>query len=170
MAFEYEDGTIGTGMTKVGDYQLGNPYNGREPRFYATVGTDGNEWGRPRPSDAQGLDPTPLGRLQCGYYEVNDGDANIELALPNGQTVKFKGMNGIDTRQGPIEDWNGSWTGYYERKLIDPAVDAQYYPQSVPWTFMRLAEMYLIAAEAAIENNELEEAAGYLDADRKSGV
>ncbi len=166
MAFEYEDGTIGTGMTKVGDYQLGNPYNGREPRFYATVGTDGNEWGRPRPSDAQGLDPTPLGRLQCGYYEVNDGDANIELALPNGQTVKFKGMNGIDTRQGPIEDWNGSWTGYYERKLIDPAVDAQYYPQSVPWTFMRLAEMYLIAAEAAIENNELEEAAGYLDAVR----
>ncbi len=164
MAFEYEDGTIGTGMTKVGDYQLGNPYNGREPRFYATVGTDGNEWGRPRPADALGLDPTPLGRLQCGYYEVTDGDANIELALPNGKTVKFKGMNGIDTRQGPIEDWNGSWTGYYERKLIDPVVDGQNYPQEVPWTFLRLAEMYLIAAEASVELGELDEAAKYLDA------
>lgn len=166
MAFEYEDGTIGTGMTKVGDYQLGNPYNGREPRFYATVGTDGNEWGRPRPADAAGLDPTPLGRLQCGYYEVTDGDANIELALPNGQTVKFRGLNGIDTRQGPIEDWNGSWTGYYERKLIDPTVDGQNYPQAVPWTFLRLSEMYLIAAEACIELGDLEEAAKYLDAVR----
>ncbi len=166
MAFEYEDGTLGTGMTKTGDYQLGNPYNGREPRFYATVGTDGNEWGRPRPADAKGVDPTPLGRLQCGYYEVTDGDANIELTLPNGNTVKFKGMNGIDTRKGPIEDWNGSWTGYYERKLIDPTVDGQNYPQNVPWTFLRLAEMYLVAAEACVELNELEEATKYLDAIR----
>lgn len=166
MAFEYEDGTIGEGMTKVGDNQIGNPYLGREPRFYATVGTDGNDWGRPRPADAAGLDPTPMGQLQCGYYEVTDGDANIELALPNGSKVKFKGMNGIDTRQGPIEDWNGSWTGYYERKLIDPAIDAQNYPQEVPWTFMRLAEMYLIAAEASVELNELDDAAKYLDAVR----
>ncbi|WP_456086593.1 RagB/SusD family nutrient uptake outer membrane protein [Parabacteroides sp.] len=167
MAFEYEDATLGTGMTKTGDHQIGNPYNGREPRFYATVGTDGNEWGRPRPADAKGLDPTPLGRLQCGYYEVTDGDANIELTLPNGSEVKFKGMNGIDTRKGPIEDWNGSWTGYYERKLIDPTVDGQNYPQNVPWTFLRLAEMYLIAAEACVELNQLEEATKYLDAIRE---
>lgn len=164
MAFEFEDGTIGTGMTKPGDHQIGNPYNGREPRFYATVGTDGNEWGRPRPADAKGLDPTPLGRLQCGYYEVTDGDANIEISLPDGSKVSFKGMNGIDTRKGPIEDWNGSWTGYYERKLIDPTVDGQNYPQTVPWTFIRLAEMYLIAAEASVELNDLESAAQYLDA------
>ncbi|MBP3518890.1 MAG: RagB/SusD family nutrient uptake outer membrane protein [Parabacteroides sp.] len=166
MAFEFEDATLGTGMTKTGDHQIGNPYNGREPRFYATVGTDGNEWGRPRPADAKGLDPTPLGRLQCGYYEVTDGDANIELTLPDGSEVKFKGMNGIDTRKGPIEDWNGSWTGYYERKLIDPTVDGQNYPQNVPWTFLRLAEMYLVAAEACVELNQLEEATKYLDAIR----
>lgn len=164
MAFEFEDGTLPKGMTKPGDYQLGNPYNGREPRFYATVGTDGNEWGRPRPADAAGLDPTPLGRLQCGYYEVTDGDSKISLDLPNGQKVEFTGMNGIDTRKGPIEDWNGSWTGYYERKLIDPTVDGQYYPQLVPWTYIRLAEMYLVAAEASVELNELDEAVKYLDA------
>lgn len=164
MAFEFEDGTMPQGMTKPGDSQVGNPYNGREPRFYATVGTDGNEWGRARPSDAIGLDPTPLGRLQCGYYEVPDGDADIKLTLPNGEVVQFKGLNGIDTRQGPIEDWNGSWTGYYERKLIDPTVDGQYYPQLVPWTYIRLAEMYLVAAEASVELNELDEAVKYLDA------
>lgn len=166
MSFEFEDGTLSDGMTKPGEYQEGNPYNGREPRFYATVATDGNEWGRPRPASAAGLDPTPMGRLQAGAYEVTDGDSDINLALPNGTTVSFRGMWGVDTRQGPIEDWNGSWTGYYEKKLIDTSVDAQYYPQTVPWTYMRLAEMYLIAAEACIELGELEEATTYLDAVR----
>lgn len=163
MAFEFEDGSLPQGMTQPGDYVVGNPYNGREPRFYGTVATDGNEWGRPRPADAQTLDPTPLGRLQAGYYEVTDGDADISIELPIGGTVSFKGMNGIDTRKGPIEDWNGSWTGYYERKLIDCAVDAQYYKQAVPWTFMRFAEMYTIAAEASVELGELDDAAKYLD-------
>lgn len=158
MDFEFEDGSMPEGLRVPGDKAVGNPYNGREPRFYATVASDGNEWGRPRPADAAGLDPTPLGRLQCGKYEVTDGDVTITA---QGQT--FRGMFGIDTRQGPIEDWNGSWTGYYERKLIDAAVDAQYYKQEVPSTYMRLAEMYLIAAEASIELGELEDGAKYLD-------
>jgi len=159
MAFEFEDGSLPEGMTKPGEFQKGNPYNGREPRFYATVATDGNDWGRPRPSDAVSLDPTPLGRLQAGYYEVTDGD--VEIVYRDG--TKRRSMNGVDTRQGPIEDWNGSWTGYYEKKLIDTSVDAQNFPQTVPHIYMRLAEMYLIAAEAAIELGELEEGAKYLD-------
>lgn len=158
MDFEFEDGSIPEGLRKPGDKVVGNPYNGREARYYATIASDGNEWGRPRPADAAGLDPTPLGRLQCGKYEVTDGDATITA---QGQT--FRGMHGIDTRQGPIEDWNGSWTGYYEKKLIDTSVDAQNFRQEVPWTYMRLAEMYLIAAEACIELGELEEGAKYLD-------
>lgn len=169
MAFEFEDGTFSKGMTQIGDHQIGNPYNGREPRFYATVGTDGNEWGRERPDDAKGLDPTPLGRLQAGFYEVTDGNTDIELQLPTTPktSISFKGMCGIDTQKGPIEAWNGSWTGYYERKLIDPTVDAQNHPQPVPWTFLRLAEMYLVAAEASVELNELDDAVTYLDALRK---
>lgn len=164
MAFEFEDGTMSAGMTKPGDLQIGNPYNGREPRFYATVGTDGNEWGRPRPADAKGLDPTPMGRLQCGAYELSEGGTDVEVGLPDGKKILFKGIWGIDTRKGPIEDWNGSWTGYYERKLVDTSVDGQYYKQKVPWTYIRLAEMYLIAAEACVELNDLEGAAKYLDA------
>jgi hypothetical protein len=163
MAFEFEDGSMPDALLNVGDHTVGNPYNGREPRFYATVATDGNTWGRPRPADAAVLDPTPLGRLQAGYYEVTDGDATIELDLPTGEKVSFRGMYGVDTRKGPIEDWNGSWTGYYERKLIDCSIDAQYYPQAVPWTFMRLAEMYTIAAEACVELGELDDAAKYID-------
>lgn len=167
MAFEFEDGTLPQGMTKPGEWQKGNPYNGREPRFYATVATDGNEWGRPRPADAQSLDPTPLGRLQSGFYEMTDGSATLAVNLPDGTNKTLKGMWGIDTRKGPIEDWNGSWTGYYEKKLIDPTIDAQSYSQEVPWTYIRLAEMYLIAAEAYIELGELDKAVVYLDAIRE---
>lgn len=158
-AFEFEDGSIVTGLIKPGEWQKGNPYNGRDPRMYATVATDGNEWGRPRSAGAA-LDPTPLGRLQAGKYEVTDGDVK-DLMYEDG--VARTSMWGIDTRKGPIEDWNGSWTGYYEKKLIDTAVDAQYYPQEVPHVYMRLAEMYLIAAEACVELGELEEAAKWLD-------
>lgn len=169
MAFESEDGTYYKDLLHAGDHHIGNIYNGREPRFYATVGTDGSEWGRERPQDAIGLDPTKLGRLQTGAYELADGDTEIEINLPvtPTQTVKFKGSYGIDTRQGPIEDWNGSWTGYYERKLVDTSVDAQNYPQPGPWIAMRLAEIYLIAAEASVELNELDAAADYLDALRE---
>ncbi len=166
MSFEFEDGTLSEGMTKPEEWQIGNPYNGRDPRFYATVATDGNDWGRPRPADAFDLDPTPLGNLQTGFYEMTDGDTELKVDLPDGTNKTIKGMWGIDTRKGPIEDWNGSWTGYYEKKLIDPTIDAQNFPQEVPWTYIRLAEMYLIAAEAYIELNELDEAVEYLDAVR----
>lgn len=166
MSFEMEDGTLFEGLRKVGDSQSGSsPYVGREPRFYANIGHDGAVWGRKRPADSYPLDPTPLGNLQCGVYEVSDG-VNVTVNLPE-DTIEFKGTYGIDTRQGPIEDWNGSWTGYYEKKIVDTSVDGQNFPQVVPWPHIRLAEMYLIAAEACIELDRLDEAATYLDALRE---
>lgn len=164
MAFEMEDGSLRTDLTKLGESSTENPYKGREPRFYASIGHDGAEWGRERPSDSYTFDPTPLGNLQMGYYEVNDG-ADLDIVLPNGDPLKFKGLYGVDTRKSPIEDWNGSVTGYLEKKLIDGAVPAsESVSQTTPYPYIRLAEMYLIAAEACIELNMLEEAATYLDA------
>ena len=164
MSFEMEDGSMYSGqLMDVGDFTSTPPYNGREPRFYATVATDGNPWGRPRSTAGAVFDPTPLGRLQAGTYELSSEGVAIERKLPTGVTINFSGIAGVDTRQGPIEDWNGSWTGYYERKLIDCAVNAMADPQAVPWTFMRLAEMYTIVAEASVELNELDDAADYID-------
>lgn len=72
-----------------------------------------------------------------------------------------------DTRQSTIEDWNGSWTSYYERKLIDTTVPAsESVPQLCPYPYIRLAEMYLIAAEANLELNKLDDAVKYIDAIR----
>lgn len=165
MSFEMEDGSMYPGqLMAAGDFTSVPPYNGREPRFYATVATDGNTWGRPRSAGGAVFDPTPMGTLQAGTYELTTDGVDIDVDLPAGLgKISFKGVYGVDTRKGPIEDWNGSWTSYYERKLIDCSVDGQSKPQAVPWTFMRLAEMYTIVAEASVELDELEDAEKYIN-------
>ncbi|WP_297095966.1 RagB/SusD family nutrient uptake outer membrane protein [uncultured Draconibacterium sp.] len=114
-----------------------NPYVGREPRFYATVLFDGAKW-IDRPTDGAALDPE--GRVQTGYYVAADGS----------QTA------GLDTRQGPIEAWNGTKNGYYIKKYQDPATVGQYFNNENAWIEMRYAEVVLDYAEACIELNEVE--------------
>jgi hypothetical protein len=73
----------------------------------------------------------------------------------------------VDTRKSPIEDWNGSYTGYYCRKYIDPNNDAQYVSQSVTWRFIRYSEVLMNYAEACIELGEDGEARKYINMVRK---
>lgn len=128
-----------------------NPYVNRDPRFYASILYDGANW-RQRPTDVADLDPA--NQVQSGTYEVWDGSKAI--ANP-----------GLDTRQGPVEDWNGSFTGYYLKKFIDPAIDAQYFRQEVPWPFFRYTEIILNYAEALMELGQEGEARTYLNMIRK---
>lgn len=127
--------------------QSAAPYDNRDPRFYATVLFDGSTW-KPRPSDVTALDP--VNQIQTGYYD--DG---------NGGTI-----NGIDTRESPIENWNGSRTHYYTRKFIDPdpaLADNQSSAQVIPWPFIRYTEAILNYAEACIELGEDAEARNWLN-------
>jgi len=112
-----------------------NPYNGREPRFYACVLYDGAPW-QARPSDAAGLEPE--NKVQTGYYFHNVGDA-----------TPWK--SGLDTRQGLIEAWNGQKTGYNLKKLLDPATAGQYFRNTNTWVEFRYAEILMNYAEACIE-------------------
>lgn len=114
---------------------LMNPYNGREPRFYASVLYDGAPW-QQRPSDAAGLEPN--NQIETGYYFKNLGD-------------KDPYKSGIDTRQGLIEAWNGQKTGYNIRKLLDPATAGQYFRNTNAWIEFRYAEILMNYAEACIE-------------------
>jgi hypothetical protein len=131
--------------------QKANPYQNRDPRFYATILYDGADW-RQRPTDVADMDPA--NQVQSGTYEVWDG----QKAIPN---------PGLDTRQGPVEDWNGSFTGYYFKKFIDPAVDAQYFRQEVPYPFFRYTEVILNYAEALMELGQEAEARTWLNMIRK---
>jgi hypothetical protein len=111
------------------------PYENRDPRFYASINYNGAKW-RPRPSDAAGRDP--IGIVQTGYYEKPDG-----TVIP-----------GLDTRNSPLEDWNGSYTGYYMRKFIDPSVNAQYDKQDHPWRYIRYTELVLNYVETLIATGD----------------
>ena len=141
-------------MADGGKFDWGNPahqdapYQNRDPRFYASILYDGAVW-RPRQSDAVARDP--IGVVQTAYVEKADG------------TV----VPGLDTRNGPLEDWNGTYTGYYMRKFIDPSVDAQYNKQDQPWRYIRYTEVLLNYAEAAMELGLEAEAKTYINMIRK---
>ena len=112
-----------------------DPYSNRDPRFYATILYDGANW-KPRPSGVAGLEPA--NQIQTGYYD--DGRGGL--------------LNGIDTRESAIENWNGSRTRYYTRKFIDPnpaVVDNLTGSQVIPWPFIRYTEVVLNYVEACIE-------------------
>ena len=132
-----------------------DPYANRDPRFYGTVLYDGADW-KPRPSDVTATDPAD--QIQSGYYD--DGAGGI--------------INGIDTRESPIENWNGSRTHYYVRKYIDPdpgLPDNQSSAQVIPWPFIRYTEMALAYAEACIELGEDGEAQNWINKVRfRSGM
>ncbi len=135
--------------------QAGDPYANRDPRFYATVLYDGASW-KPRPSDVAVLDP--FDEIQTGYYD-------------NGAGGK---VNGIDTRESLVENWNGSRTHYYVRKFIDPdpaVIENQSGFQVVPWPFVRYTEIVLNYAEACIELGQDAEAKTWLNKIRfRSGM
>lgn len=126
------------------------PYQNRDPRFYGTILYDGAPW-KPRPSDVAGKDPN--NQIQTGQYQVTNASGAV-VAAP-----------GLDTRQSSVEDWNGTRTGYYMRKFIDPnpAIVDQNTRQQIPWPLIRYTEAVLNYAEACIELGEDAEAKTYLN-------
>jgi len=126
-----------------------SPYVNRDPRFYATILFDGADW-KPRDKVSGSVDPA--NQIQTGEYDLMD----------NGKVITFKGL---DTRASSIEDWNGSYTGYYMHKFIDadPNVIDASHPQFVPWPFFRYTEAVLNYIEASIELGELSSAKLWLD-------
>jgi hypothetical protein len=124
------------------------PYVNRDPRLYATVLFDGADW-KPRPSDVR----DPANQVQTGSYDLLN-DAN---ALVN--------HKGLDTRSSTVEDWNGSRSGYYMRKFIDPnpALYDNTDRQNIPWPFIRVTEVVFNYIEASIETGNEAEAILWLN-------
>lgn len=138
--------------------QKSNPYANRDPRFYASVLYDGAPW-KPRTADVAAKDPA--NQIQTGTYQIVDGSGN-KVTAP-----------GLDTRKSSVEDWNGSYTGYYMRKFIDPspAIVDQNTWQQIPWPFLRYTEAIFNYAEACIELGEDAEARTWLNKIRfRSGM
>jgi starch-binding outer membrane protein, SusD/RagB family len=126
-----------------------NPYVNRDARFYASILYEGASW-RKRPSDVQTMDPWD--KIQVGHVFKMDGTTQL--------------VPGVDTREGPIENWNGGRSGYYLRKFVDPTLDPQFVKQDIPFRHIRYAEVLLNYAEACIEIGDagnLAEATTYIN-------
>ncbi len=113
-----------------------DPFNNRDPRFRASIMHDGYEW-KPRPDGPRSTDPR-------GVIETF-----LELrCVGSDQCPSPRG--GLDGRNSAFEDWNGTRTGYYINKFMDPNVVHHTNDQEVPWHFFRFAEVLLNYAEAQI--------------------
>ncbi len=143
-SYEMNDGTPFSWSNPA---QAADPYSNRDPRFYSSINYEGAKW-RTRPTDVIARDP--VGVIQTGFWEKWNGSA-IDL------------IPGLDTRKSPIEDWNGTYTGYFLRKFIDPTVDAQFTKQTQPWRFIRLTEVVMNYVEACIELGQEGEAKLWLN-------
>lgn len=141
-AYEMKDGTK---FSWSNPSHSKDPYLNREPRFYANILFDGAKW---RSRDAAGVSQDPVGVIQTSYRQQPDGSF----------------LGGLDTRSTTVaakED--GSYTGYYLRKFIDPQIDPQFTLQVWPWRFIRYAEVLLCYAEASAELGEGSEARKFLN-------
>lgn len=98
-----------------------NPYENRDPRFYATILYDGAEW---------------KDRVLETYLDVNNAGEET-------------GTGGKDSRYG-VESWNTSPTGYNIVKFLDETYtgNSWNFPNPKNWIWLRLAEQYLNLAEA----------------------
>jgi hypothetical protein len=127
-----------------------SPYQNRDPRLKATILYDGADW-KPRTADV--ADRDKVNQIQTGQYEVINAHGQ--------KVIQF----GLDTRKSPIEDWNGSRTGYYIRKFTDPdpTMEDQNTRQRIPWPMFRYTEAILNYVEACIELGEEAEAKIWLN-------
>lgn len=121
-----------------------NPYANRDPRLSQHIFYTGSKW-RPRFPDLQSVDP--VGIINTGYKQRADGSWEA----------------GLDARGSTARSWEGSYTGYYLRKFLDPDIEQPTFPQECPWRFIRYAEVLLAYAEACVETGEEEEARKYIN-------
>ncbi len=145
----FEINSEGNYVNVSGQYESENIYHNREPRFYGSILYDGALW-QPRFPNLVGRDPV-------GIY-----DRRTRITMENGEVTSQ--VFGIDTRQGPVENWNGSFTGYIMKKLLDEDIKGKDENNDNVWIEVRYAEILLNYGEALLElGNAEEEAAVYIN-------
>ncbi|MEO8413556.1 MAG: RagB/SusD family nutrient uptake outer membrane protein [Ginsengibacter sp.] len=158
-AFEMEDGSPFSNHYQVdansyyknisGKYGSPNMYYNREPRFYATILYDSAIWQK-RFADLSPRDP-------LGIY-----DRRTRISIKNG--AEESKIYGIDTRQGPIDGDDGTYTGYTFKKYLDDKVyGTESNNNENVWIEFRYAEIIMNYAEACLGLGETSEATTYIN-------
>lgn len=158
-AFEMEDGSPFNNHYMVdangyyknvsSKYASPNMYYNREPRFYATILYDSAIWQK-RFADLSPRDP-------LGIY-----DRRTRITIKNG--AEESKIYGIDTRQGPIDGDDGTYSGYTFKKYLDDKVyGTESNNNENVWIEFRYAEIIMNYAEACLGLGEITEATTYIN-------
>ncbi len=130
-------------------YTNENPYYNREARFYGSVLYDSAVW-QPRIYEALAE------RDPVGIY-----DRRTRRTVQDDGTVID--VYGLDTRQGPVDKEDGSYTGYLMKKTLDDQIQGYYENNKNVIIEFRYAEIILNYAEACLGLGETEIAATYIN-------
>jgi len=134
--------------TPGGKYNHESPYYDREPRFYASVMYDSCVWQK-RFENLAGQDP-------LGIYQ-----RRTRITYVGG--VETNRVYGIDTRNGPVNDWNGTYGGYLSKKYMDDLSCGRDENNKNIWIYLRYAEVILNYAEACLELGDIPTATTYIN-------
>ncbi len=149
-AYEMSDGSE---FSRSNPSQAAQPYNNRDPRFYASILFEGNKY-RPRPADLTIYDPVGVG--QFGTWQKWDNSTN-----------QMYPVYGLDTRNSIANSWNGNESGATMLKFLNKSVDIQKSLQDLTIRWIRYGEIILNYAEACIELGQDAEARTYINMIRK---
>lgn len=135
------------GTTK---YRHENPYLDREPRFYGSILCDSAIWQK-RFEDL--ADRDPLGIYDRRTRRVVQGGTEISKTY------------GIDTRNGPVGNWNAGYTGYLTKKMMDDktiTITEDVINTNI-WIEFRYTEVLMNYAEACIGSGDIGPATTYIN-------
>ncbi len=145
------------GRYKVGEFAADDKHGegkttkmniGREPRFYAWI------------------------TFENGYYEIDGNQGGNSIYSDKYKRGKDGGMLITKMMNGEPQGRNGrnndySPSGYLSKKGVHPKKTPEQSHINYPWPKIRLADMYLLYAEACVEADKLDEAKIYLNKVRK---
>lgn len=136
-------------LNKSTKFRSKSIYKSREPRFYGSILYDSAAW-QPRIYPAlAAIDP-------AGIYDRR----TRRTVQTNGTVIN---RFGLDTRSGPVDKGDGSYTGYLFKKLLDHTCVGYYDRNKNVWIELRYAEVIMNYAEACLGLGETAEATTYIN-------
>jgi hypothetical protein len=145
----FEINSQGYYVDKKSASQNKNIYYNREPRFYGSILYDSAIW-QPRIYPAiAAIDP--LGIYDRRTRKTIKADGSVVTRV------------GIDTRSGPVDKGDGSYTGYLFKKMLDHTIAGYYNSNQNVWIELRYAEVIMNFAEACLGLGDTQTAATYIN-------
>jgi hypothetical protein len=150
--FEYANGQPGTldrDAIQQGLWTMDDLWKGRDPRFYASVWTNGTAW-----------EKANNGVFGTGVVDMHNGLIQPDGTIIQGETAQYAGVNATGTQLVSHVKRNVVNPGFGIMKYLDPSANNMVWfgESKTDYLVFRLAEILLNYAEASFELGHTEDA------------